>query len=331
MKAVICGISGFIGNHLARRLKAEGYTVIGVDRVHPKFQPSVAEDFYLFDLRALKPNDWLFEGADEVYQLAAEVGGLGYIMNHNNDATMLRNSSQINLNVLEACRQQKIPKVFFASSACVYSSLQVEKRDSGQGRTVLTTRQSCVESDVPPLDCDNEYAIEKFFGERLYAAYSRCHGMQVRVARFHNTFGPYGEYDGGREKAPAAICRKVARAADLGDVEVWGDGKQLRSFMYVDDCVEGIRRLMASDYQKPVNIGSAQMVSVDELVSLTARVAGKRVAIKHVPGPVGVLGRNSDNTLCRQVLNWEPSSSLEEGLRKTYPWIAEQVLTSAAA
>ena len=316
-KAIICGAGGFIGFHLARRLKAEGYHVRGMDRKFPEFGESACDEFLTRDLRKYSPD--LFEGFDEVYQLACEVGGLGYIMDKNNDAEMLHNSMQINLSVLEACRRfdpRPSPKIFFASSACVYPSLS---------KHAWPEADACLESDAYPAHPDNEYAWEKLFAERLYDAYARNYRMQVRIGRFHNCYGAYGTWRGGREKAPAAIMRKVAEARDHGFVEIWGSGKATRSFMHVLDAVEGILRLMRSDFQGPVNIGSSEMVSVNDLTAKVIAISGKTLVPVHVDGPVGVQGRNSDQTLIQQKLRWQPSISLEEGLRKTYPWIAEQV------
>lgn len=325
-RVLICGGMGFIGWHLAKRLYEDGCEVLSIDRKRAEFAP-VAGFEVTFDLRYLNENDVLFQGIDEVYQLACEVGGLGYIMDHANDAEMLRNSALINLRVLEACRFHKIPRVFFASSACVYSSLPTIWLDPGQGKRkeYVTTRQACRESDVPPADPDNSYAWEKIFSEQLYKSYAHNYGMQIRIARLHNTFGPNGTWRGGREKAPAAICRKVAEVKEGGTIDIWGDGEQTRSFTYVDDTVEGIVRLMASDFQGPVNIGSSDMVSINALVELVCDIADKGFTVNHIEGPVGVRGRNSDNQLIKEKLNWEPLIPLRKGLEATYKWVSEQV------
>lgn len=330
-RVIICGGTGFIGWHLAKRLHDDGCEVLCIDRKRAEFVPLPCHET-TFDLRFLKENDSLFNGVDAVFQLACEVGGLGYIMDHDNDAEMLRNSALINLRVLEACRQQKIPKVFFASSACVYSSLPTVWLDPGTGKckeyVARHVRSACKESDAPPFNPDNEYAYEKIFSERLYASYGRNHNMQVRIARLHNVFGPNGTWKGGREKAPAAICRKVAEVKEGGSIDIWGDGEQTRSFTYIDDTVEGIVRLMVSDFQGPVNIGSSEMVTVNQLVSLVCEIAGKKLTVDHIAGPVGVRGRNSDNFLIKEKLNWEPSIPLRTGLEQTYKWVSEQVDTA---
>lgn len=311
-KAIVCGGTGFIGQHLVKRLLDENYEVRVIDKQEPEFPlPGVDAIFTKYDL-ASSANlpAWWFYGVDEVYQLAAEVGGLGFIHDHANDVLFLRNNARINMNVLHAVQSQPNVKVFFASSACVYPSLYL-----------------CPEMAAYPAQCDNEYAWEKLYSERLYAAYAIAGGVQVRIARFHNTYGPYHCFEGGREKAPAAICRKVAAAAENDSVEVWGDGQQTRSFMYIDDAVEGIRRLMNSDFVGPVNIGSSERVTVDQLTDMVIEISGKNLTKKHVKGEQGVRGRNSDNTLIKKALGWEPLISLYEGLQKTYPWVKEQVDT----
>lgn len=320
-KVLVLGAGGFLGTHLIARLKAYGYAVIGVDRKAPEFETHQADDFLYFDLRNVKANDFVFRGVDEVYQLACEVGGLGYIMNKNNDAEMLRNSMLVNLNVLEACRHNGVKKVFFASSACVYPSLTPIPGTNIHG--------GCREVDAWPYQGDNFYAHEKMFAELLYDSYSRNHAMDIHIARFHNFYGPLGTWRGGREKAPAAICRKVAEAQEGGSVEVWGDGSATRSFMHVDDCVEGTLRLMNSGFRGPVNIGSSEMVTIAQMTKYVIEVSGKNLNINYVPGPVGVQGRNSDNTLILEKLGWQPSIPLWKGLAKLYPWVRDQVLTHA--
>lgn len=330
-RALVCGGAGFIGGHLVRRLKEEGRWVRSVDRKQPEFASSPADESLTKDLRWLSPSDWLFEDIDEVYQLAAEVGGLGYIMDSANDAEMLANSMRINLSVLDACRQAAVGKIFFASSACVYPSLSkytyIETLLTTD-RGLITRQEGCREQDAYPAHPDNEYAWEKLFAERLYDSYARNFGMEIHIGRFHNCYGPMGTWRGGREKAPAAICRKVAEAEPGGEIDIWGDGTQQRSFMYVDDAVEGMLRLMASDFGGPVNIGSQEMVTIRELVEAVSAIANKDVTIKHIDGSVGVHGRNSDNTLIQAKLGWSPQISLVDGLLETYPWIEEQVRLS---
>jgi GDP-D-mannose 3',5'-epimerase len=309
--ALVCGAAGFIGNHLCIRLKLDGYHVVGVDKKYPEFGRSAADEFNIFDLTNEPGYHAHFHryAYDEVYQLAAEMGGAEYIFSGENDAEIMRKSALINLNVLEACRFHKVGKVFFSSSACVYGSLNDAHR------------KGCVEGrDEAP---DSAYGWEKLFAEQLYDAYARNHGMEIRVARLHNVFGAYGTWRGGREKAPAALCRKIAEMG--GTIEVFGDGRQTRSFLHVDECIDGVGRLMESDFSGPVNIGSDQEISINEMVLMIAAIANKVITIKNVDGPLGVKHRNSDNTLIAQKLGWRPSMRLEQGLRKLYPWIAEQV------
>ena len=330
MKALVCGANGFCGQHLCARLVAEGYDVLGVDRVEAEFPMPQRWKWHVViaDLRdPAWPKAW-FEGVDEVYQLAAEVGGLGYIHDKNNDATMLRNSVQINLNCLEAVvKNAPHAKLLYTSSACVYPSVSFN--------AYASRWLACREQDAWPYQGDNFYAHEKWFSEQLYDAYARNHRIDARVVRTHNFYGPFHTYDGGREKAPAAICRKVAQAPDGGSVEVWGDGQQTRSFMYVDDCIEGIRRLMAlgpvtrADGSHPavgpVNLGSSEMVTVDQMTDIVIGLSGKTLTKVHVPGEQGVRGRSSDNSLLRSLIDWEPSISLAEGLAKTWPWVRDEV------
>jgi len=315
-RALVCGAGGFIGSHLVKRLKTEGFWVRAVDLKYPEFSPSAADEFIQGDLRdpalvgrAVAP------AFDEIYQLAADMGGAGYLFTGENDADVMHNSALINLNLLQACVAQRPGRVFFSSSACVYP-----KHNQADPRTPATH-----ESSVYPADPDSEYGWEKLFSERMYEAFMRNHGFAVRVARFHNIFGPEGTWTGGKEKVPAAVCRKVAAAPDGGEIEIWGDGEQTRSFLYADECLEGVRRLVASEVTTPINIGSAEMVSINELAAMVMRIAGKRLRVKHTPGPLGVRGRTSDNTLIRRLLGWAPSTSLEDGLRKTYAWVDAQV------
>ena len=315
-QALICGAGGFIGSHLARRLKAEGFYVRGVDLKRPEFAPSVADEFILADLRDPRAAaEIVSPGLDEVYQLAADMGGGGYIFTGAHDAEILRNSALINLNVAEACRQKGARRVFYASSACIYPE-RIQADANARGLK---------ESDAYPAGPDSEYGWEKLFSERLYLSYRRNFGLDVRIARFHNVFGPEGAWNDGREKAPAAICRKVAQARDGGEIEIWGDGEQTRTFLYIDECLEGVRRLMDSEFPGPVNIGSEELISINGLARMAAEIAGKRLALRHVPGPLGVRGRASDNALIREKLGWAPAQPLRAGLEKTYRWIEEQV------
>lgn len=314
--ALVCGAGGFIGSHLVKRLKRQGFWVRGVDLKFPRFAETEADDFIIGDLR--DPNicamavDRRF---DEVYQLAADMGGAGFVFTGENDADIMHNSALINLNMLEACRRRNSKRIFYSSSACMYPEHNQLDPDN----------PNCAEDSAYPANPDSEYGWEKLFSERLYLAYHRNYGMEVRIARYHNIFGPEGSWNDGREKAPAALCRKVAEAEDGGTIEIWGDGKQTRSFLYIDECLEGTIRLMRSDWTGPVNIGSDEMVSIDGLAKMIMEVAGKKLNIRHIPGPTGVRGRNSDNRLIQQKLGWRPTEPLKEGIKKTYPWIAEQV------
>jgi GDP-D-mannose 3', 5'-epimerase len=315
-KAIVLGAGGFIGSHLVKRLKKEGYQVTGVDLKHPEFAPSAADQFIVGDLREQSVcREVIAAGVDEVYQLAADMGGAGYIFTGDNDANVMHNSGSINLNVLEQCRLQKVGKIFYSSSACIYPAYNQEDPDNPK----------CSEDSAYPAHPDSEYGWEKLFSERLYLAYARNYRMQVRIARFHNIFGEEGTWRGGREKAPAAICRKVAETADGGIMEIWGDGKQTRSFLYIDECLEGVRRLVQSNFSGPVNIGSEEMVTINQLAEMAMGIAGKQLKLKHIDGPLGVRGRNSDNRLIREKLNWSPSAPLSQGLQKTYSWIENQL------
>ena len=307
------GGAGFIGTHLVDRLRAEGYWVRAVDRDYPA-EPSRADEFLLGDLRD-RPlvKHALRDDVDELYQLAAEMGGAGYIFTGNNDARILHDSALINLHAAHAAQQCRVQKVFFSSSACVYP-----RRNQSDPASPC-----CAEDSVYPAEPDSEYGWEKLFAERTYLAYARNYRLDVRIARLHNVYGPGNAYDGGREKAPAALCRKVAEALDGGEVEIWGDGAQTRSFLFVDDCVAGIRALMQSSCPGPVNIGSERMISVAGLAELVMRAAGRTLTLKPVPGPVGVRGRTSDNTLLHAATGWEPRVSLEEGIQRTYRWVSD--------
>jgi GDP-D-mannose 3',5'-epimerase len=314
--ALVCGAGGFIGSHLVKRLKAEGFWVRGVDLKFPEFGETAADDFLIGDLRdpviCREVTDRRF---DEVYQLAADMGGAGYIFTGEHDADVMHNSATINLNMVEACRRRNVKRVFYSSSACMYPAYNQEDPNN----------PNCAESSAYPAAPDSEYGWEKLFSERLYLAYGRNHGMECRVARFHNIFGPEGTWTGGKEKSPAAICRKVAEAKVGGEIEMWGDGNQTRSFLYIDECLEGVLRLTRSPHTGPFNIGSEEMVTINQLAALVMDIAGKRLSVRHIPGPVGVRGRNSDNRLIRETLGWAPSKSLRDGMEKTYAWISEQV------
>ena len=337
-KALVLGAGGFIGSHMVKRLKKEGYWVRGVDLDHPEFGRHEADEFVIGDLRdksfvnrVVEFKGWqgnfynqipykMIESFDEIYQFAADMGGAGFIFTGENDADIMHNSATINLNLLDAIvkaqkEDRKTPKVFYSSSACAYPSHIQEDVDN----------PGLKEEDAYPANPDSEYGWEKLFSERLYYSYSRNYNIPVRVARYHNIYGPEGTWEGGREKAPAAICRKVANAGLADTIEVWGDGEQTRSFLYIDDCIEATRRLMESDCKEVINIGSEEMVSINELVRITAKVAHKSIGRDHIDGPLGVRGRNSQNDKIREKLGWDYEYSLEEGIKKTYAWISYQV------
>lgn len=315
-KAVVCGAGGFIGSHLVKRLKSEGFWVRGVDLKYPEYSPTAADDFIMGDLRDVTVCQRVFDQPfDQVYQLAADMGGAGYIFSGENDADVMHNSATINLNVLDSCLKRNIRHIFYSSSACIYPEHNQLDPDN----------PNCEEASAYPANPDSEYGWEKLFSERLYLAYGRNYGFKVRIARYHNIFGPEGTWCGGKEKAPAAFCRKVAEAEDGGIIEMWGDGVQTRSFLYIDECIEGSRRLMESDFEGPVNIGSDEMVSINGLAQLVMQIAGKHMEIRHLPGPLGVRGRNSHNALVEEKLGWKPSTKLEDGIRETYRWIKTQV------
>ena len=313
--AIVCGAGGFIGTHMVKRLKRDGYYVVGYDRKYPEFDKSAADEFHLWDLR----NPIRFDQADELFQFAAEMGGAYYIFTGTNDADIMRNSALINLNTIEACRRAKVGKVFFASSACIYPDFV----------QVNTDHCELHEEMAYPARPDSNYGWEKLFAERLYESYARNHGMDVRIGRLHNVFGSLCTWQHGREKAPAAICRKVAQAPDGGVIDVYGDGHQTRSFLHVDECVEGIRRLMAGSFSEPLNIGSDQMISINDLVRMVADIAGKDIKIDHIPGPLGVRARTSNNDLIRKKLGWAPSASLRAGMIDLYGWVEKQVKAAA--
>jgi nucleoside-diphosphate-sugar epimerase len=319
--ALVCGAGGFIGGHLVKRLKAEGFWVRGVDLKFHEYADTPADDFVIGDLRDAAFTRAIIDTRfTEVYQLAADMGGAGYIFTGENDADIMHNSATINLNVLDACYKRNIQTIFYSSSACAYPAYNQEDPDNPK----------CSEESAYPAAPDSEYGWEKLFSERLYLAYRRNHGINAHVARYHNIFGPEGTWTGGKEKAPAAICRKVAKAKAGEAIEIWGDGKQTRSFLYVDECVEGTTRLLRSGFAGPVNIGSEEMVTINQLVDIVADIAGKKIEKNHITGPTGVRGRNSDNALIRRELNWAPSQTLRAGLERTYAWIETQVYRNAA-
>ena len=316
--ALVLGAGGFIGSHMVKQLKSEGYWVRGVDLKYPDFSETHADDFIVGDLRDAKLVDDAVSNQgkpfNEVYQFAADMGGAGYIFTGDHDADVMHNSATINLNVLDSIRKLSVDtKIFYSSSACMYP----------EHNQMDPNNPNCSEDSAYPANPDSEYGWEKLFSERLFLAYSRNYGIPVRVARFHNIFGPEGTWDGGKEKAPAAICRKVALSD--GEIEVWGDGEQTRSFLFIDECIEAVRRFMESDFQGPVNIGSEEMVTINQLVAIAAEAAGKNVTIKHIPGPLGVRGRNSDNRLIKEKLGWNYEMTLKEGIGKTYNWISDQI------
>jgi nucleoside-diphosphate-sugar epimerase len=335
--ALVLGAGGFIGSHLVKRLKSEGFWVRGVDLKRPEYDETAADDFLLYDLRDPKNVEAVMrlEGYsghplpckylpypfseslqfDEVYQLAADMGGAGYIFTGENDANVMHNSATINLNVAHEAVKQKVKRIFYSSSACMYP----------EHNQLDPNNPNCEESSAYPANPDSEYGWEKLFSERLFLAFARNYGLIVRIARFHNIFGPYGTWKGGKEKAPAAMCRKVIETLEGGEIEVWGDGSQTRSFLYIDECVEGVLRLMRSDFEGPVNIGSEEMVTINELAQYAIDISGKNITIKNVPGPTGVRGRNSDNKLIEEKLDWVPNYPLYEGLIHTFEWINKQV------
>jgi nucleoside-diphosphate-sugar epimerase len=318
-KALVCGAGGFIGGHLVKKLKDEGFWVRGVDLKKHEYRTSPADEFIIGDLtNPLVVNKVLDIAFDEVYQLAADMGGAGYIFTGENDANVMHNSATINLNIANRAVKIGVKKIFYSSSACMYPAYNQEDPNNPK----------CSEDSAYPAAPDSEYGWEKLFSERLYFAYHRNYGLNVRVARFHNIFGPEGTWAGGKEKAPAAMCRKVAEAEN-GYIEVWGDGKQTRSFLYIDECLEAVSRLMGSDFSGPVNIGSEERVTINQLAKMVMDIAKKPLGIKNIPGPLGVRGRNSDNRLMRAKLGWSPSCSLHDGLSATYQWISKQVVMSS--
>ena len=317
MKTVlVCGAGGFIGGWLVKRLKNEGYWVRGVDLKMHEYVESLADEFVIGDLRDPQFIEEVIDKPfDELYQLAADMGGAGFIFSGENDADIMHNSAMINLNVVEASVKVGVKKIFYSSSACMYPERNQMDPDN----------PNCSEDSAYPAEPDSEYGWEKLFSERFYLAANRNYDLDIRIARFHNIFGPEGTWKDGREKAPAAMCRKVAETPDGGEIEMWGDGTQTRSFLYIDECLEGVRRLMESDFIGPVNIGSDEMVSINQLAEIAMEIAGKKLRINHIDGPLGVRGRNSDNRLIQEKLGWVPTWSLHKGMELTYEWIAEQV------
>jgi nucleoside-diphosphate-sugar epimerase len=319
--ALVCGAGGFIGGHLVKRLKREGFWVRGVDLKFNEHAETEADDFVVGDLREQDlVRSVVDRKFDEVYQLAADMGGAGYIFTGANDAAIMHNSATINLNVLDALHKRNVKRVFYSSSACMYP----------EHNQLDPENPNCAEDSAYPANPDSEYGWEKLFSERLFLSYGRNYGMEVRVARYHNIFGPEGTWEGGKEKAPAAVCRKVAAAVNGGEIEIWGDGEQTRSFLYIDECLEGTTRLLRSNFTGPVNIGSDEMVTINQLVDIVADIAGKTVKKHHIPGPLGVRGRNSDNRLIAEKLGWAPSATLKAGLEPTYAWIERQMMRNAA-
>jgi nucleoside-diphosphate-sugar epimerase len=322
-KVLVCGAGGFIGGHLVKKLKKEGAWVRGVDIKQHEFATSPADEFIIGDLtRQSVVEKVLDQSFDEVYQLAADMGGAGYIFTGENDANLMHNSASINLNIIQQAYLKGVKKIFYSSSACIYPAYNQQDPNN----------PNCSESSVYPAEPDSDYGWEKLFSERLFQAFARNHGMQVRIARFHNVFGPEGTWTGGREKAPAAICRKVAEADEGGQIEVWGDGLQTRSFLYIDECLEAVERFMNSNFEEPVNIGSEEMISLNDLAKMVIAISGKKLSIYNKPVSYeGVRGRRSDNRLIQEKLGWAPSKPLSEGIEKTYRWIAAEVAKSVPA
>jgi len=319
-KVLVCGAGGFIGGHLVKKLKKEGAWVRGVDIKQHEFATSPADEFIIGDLtRQSVVEKVLDQPFDEVYQLAADMGGAGYIFTGENDANLMHNSASINLNIIQQAYVKGVQKIFYSSSACIYPAYNQQDPNN----------PNCAESSVYPAEPDSDYGWEKLFSERLFQAFARNHSMQVRIARFHNVFGPEGTWIGGREKAPAAICRKVAEEEEGGQIEVWGDGLQTRSFLYIDECLEAVERFMNSDFEGPVNIGSEEMISLNDLAKMVIAISGKKLSIYNKPVSYeGVRGRRSDNRLIQEKLGWAPSKPLSEGIEKTYHWIAAEVAKS---
>ncbi|MDB4227896.1 NAD-dependent epimerase/dehydratase family protein [Planktomarina temperata] len=319
-KVLITGAGGFIGSHLVKALKKEGCWVRAVDLKYPEFSETEADDFVVGDLRDQQFVRTIIDMKfDEVYQLAADMGGAGYIFTGENDAAVMHNSAMINLNMLEACKNRNIKNIFYSSSACMYPEYNQTDPEN----------PNCKEDSAYPANPDSEYGWEKLFSERLYFAYNRNFGMNCSVARYHNIFGPEGTWRDGKEKAPAALCRKVATAINGENIEVWGDGLQTRSFLYIDECIKGTVKLLRSKFNGPVNIGSEEMISINDLAKLIIKISEKDISIRNIPGPEGVRGRNSDNKLIKDKLDWAPSMNLSAGIVNTYQWIQEQILKNS--
>ena len=330
-KAVVLGAGGFIGSHMVKRLKKEGFYVIGVDLKNPEFSKTEADEFVVGDLRNPELVSTVIDSnVDELYQFAADMGGAGYIFTGDHDADVMHNSALVNLNVVHECTAKKVKKVFYSSSACMYP----------EHNQVDPDNPNCTEDSAYPAEPDSEYGWEKLFSERLYLSFNRNYGLNVRIARFHNIFGPEGTWDGGKEKAPAAMCRKVAMSKKGDSIEVWGPGNQTRSFLYIDECIEAVRRLMQSDFMGPVNIGSEEMISINDFAKMAIKVSGRDLGIYNIDGddfvkkyghkcPIGVNGRNSDNTLYLDKIGWKVSHPLIEGMEKTYDWINLQIINGS--
>lgn len=326
--ALVCGGGGFIGSHIVKRLKNEGFWVRAVDLKYPDFSNSQADDFVVGDLRDTKLVSKILlsptqrnesdktNSFDEVYQLAADMGGAGYIFSGDNDADVMHNSALINMNMAHEAAKKSVKKIFYSSSACIYP----------EHNQMDPNNPKCSEDSAYPANPDSEYGWEKLLSERLYLSFYRNYGLEVRIARYHNIFGPEGTFDGGKEKAPAAICRKVIKASEGDTIEIWGSGTQTRSFLYIDECVEGSLRLMRSNFLGPVNIGSEEMININDFTKMIINISGKKLQIKNIDGPKGVNGRNSDNKLIFEKLNWKPSLALKDGIIKTYKWIESQII-----
>ncbi len=315
IKILVCGAGGFIGSHLVSSLKLRGYYVIGADLKYPEYSDTDADEFHIVDLRdPYNIEKLIAPDIYEIYQLAADMGGAGYIFTGDNDADIMHNSAIINLNIAHEMVKKGIKRIFYSSSACMYPSHNQEDPDN----------PLCSEESAYPANPDSEYGWEKLFSERVFMAFSRNYGFRSRIARFHNIFGPLGSWNNGKEKAPAALCRKIVLSN--GTVDVWGPGTQTRSFLFIDECIDGIHRIMASDCEEPLNLGSERMISINELALLIAKLVGKDISINNIPGPVGVMGRNSHNKLIETAIGWRPSEDLETGIIKTYKWIEQEVI-----
>jgi GDP-D-mannose 3',5'-epimerase len=313
---VVLGAGGFIGSHLVRRLKSEGHHVVGVDLKYPDFSQTLADEFYIGDLTNLEfVSQVIPDECDELYQLAADMGGAGYIFTGFHDADVVYNSSQINLNVAKMAITKKVKSLFYSSSACIYPDYNQQNPDEPK----------CSEDSAYPASPDSEYGWEKLFSERMYLSFKRNYGLNVKIARFHNIYGEASVYDNGKEKAPAALCRKIAESADNGEIEIWGDGQQSRSFLYIEDCIDAILNLMRSKFSGPYNIGSEELITINQFAQLISSIATKKITLKHVSGPQGVRGRSSDNKLIKNDLNWEPKYTLKQGISKLYSWIESQI------